>query len=115
MDYGMNTHYLTDMPSDWDKIARIFSALGDETRQKILLLFEPGESISRKSISALLPLSQTAVAHHLTTLVRADLLIPARHGKEICYTLNLERLLDALDRVRIYAANMLEKTKERPS
>ena len=115
MDCGMNKHYLTNMPSDWDKIAHIFSALGDETRQKILLLFEPGESISRKTISELLPLSQTAVAHHLTTLVRAGLLIPARHGKEICYTLDLERLINALDRVRVYAADMLEKTEERPS
>ncbi len=111
----MNRHYLTNMPSDWDRIAQIFSALGDETRQKILLLFEPGESISRKTISELLPLSQTAVAHHLTTLVRAGLLIPVRHGKEIWYTLNLERLIDALDRVRVYAADMLEKAKELPS
>ncbi|MBR5346931.1 MAG: winged helix-turn-helix transcriptional regulator [Deltaproteobacteria bacterium] len=108
----MNRHYLTNMPSEWDKIAQIFAALGDETRQKILLLFEPGESISRKTISELLPLSQTAVAHHLTTLVRTGLLIPARHGKEIYYTLDLERLIDALDQVRIYAADMLEKTKE---
>ena len=42
----MNTQYLQTLPDDWEAVARVFSALGDATRQKILLLFEPGASIS---------------------------------------------------------------------
>ena len=41
----MNTHYLSGLPQEWTAIAEVFSALGDGTRQTILLLFEPGESI----------------------------------------------------------------------
>ena len=41
----MNTHYLNGLPQEWTSIAEVFSALGDGTRQTILLLFEPGESI----------------------------------------------------------------------
>ena len=41
----MNTHYLNGLPQEWTAIAEVFSALGDGTRQTILLLFEPGESI----------------------------------------------------------------------
>ena len=102
----MNTEHLKNMPQDWKAIAEIFSALGDETRQKILLMFEPGEEVGRKAISELLPLSQTAVAHHVTTLIRAGLLHHEKRGKEVYYKLNLEVLLGALDRVRNYVLEL---------
>lgn len=38
----MNTHYLNGLPQEWTSIAEVFSALGDGTRQTILLLCEPG-------------------------------------------------------------------------
>lgn len=106
----MNTQYLHALPQDWEATARVFSALGDATRQKILLLFEPGESISLKSLTGLLPLSRTAVAHHVTTLVRAGLLQPVRRGREVYYSLDLERAIEALDKVRNYAADLLATT-----
>ena len=46
----MNTHYLNGLPQEWDAIAGVFAALGDGTRQTILLLFEPGETIELKTL-----------------------------------------------------------------
>ena len=102
----MNTQHLNNMPQDWKAIADIFSALGDETRQKILLMFEPGEEVGRKAIGELLPLSQTAVAHHVATLMRAGLLHHEKRGKEVYYKLNHETLLGALNRVRDYVLEL---------
>lgn len=55
----MNTHYLNGLPQEWTSIAEVFSALGDGTRQTILLLFEPGESIELKTFVDILPLSRS--------------------------------------------------------
>ena len=73
----MNTHYLSGLPQEWTAIAEVFSALGDGTRQTILLLFEPGESIELKTFVDILPLSRSAVVHHLKVLEQAGLLIAA--------------------------------------
>ena len=64
----MNTHYLNGLPQEWAAIAEVFSALGDGTRQTILLLFEPGEAIELKTFVEILPLSRSAVVHHLKVL-----------------------------------------------
>ena len=86
---GMNSSYITALPDDWERVARVFSAMGDATRQKILLLFEPGESISLSSLVATVGLSRTAVSHHVNVLVRAGLLIPRRQGREVLYRRDL--------------------------
>ena len=44
----MNTHYLNGLPQEWTAIAEVFSALGDGTRQTILLdgaLPRPGNDV----------------------------------------------------------------------
>ena len=35
----MRTQYLKSLPEHWQPVAAVYAALGDETRQKILLLF----------------------------------------------------------------------------
>ena len=100
---GMNSSYITALPDDWERVARVFSAMGDATRQKFLLLFEPGESISLSSLVATVGLSRTAVSHHVNVLVRAGLLIPRRQGREVLYRSDLPFAVEMLDRVRDYA------------
>ena len=102
----MNTHYLNGLPQEWTAIAEVFSALGDGTRQTILLLFEPGESIV-----AILPLSRSAVVHHLKVLEQAGLLIPHKHGRALSYTLNLACAVHALGQVKTYADELLAATE----
>lgn len=99
----MNTHYLNGLPTEWEATAQVFAALGDGTRQTILLLFEPGEAIELKTLVDSLPLSRSATVHHLKALEQAGLLVPLRHGRSLSYTLNAARLVEALDRVRDYA------------
>lgn len=103
----MNTHYLKGLPDEWTSIANVFSALGDGTRQTILLLFEPGETIELKTIVEILPLSRSAVVHHLKVLEQAGLLVPHKHGRSIAYTLNIDCAIHALDEVRAYAEGLL--------
>ncbi|WP_300786277.1 metalloregulator ArsR/SmtB family transcription factor [uncultured Desulfovibrio sp.] len=99
----MNIHYITALPDDWERVAQVFSAMGDATRQKILLLFEPGERISLSALVHAVGMSRTAVSHHVTVLVRAGLLRPQRSGKEVFYRRDLPFTLEMLDRVRDYA------------
>lgn len=103
----MNEQYLVDLPDDWKRVALVFSALGDATRQKILLLFEPGEQISLSTLVAVIGLSRTAVSHHVHVLVRAGLLTPTRQGKEVSYRRDLPFTVAMLDRVREYALSEL--------
>ncbi len=103
----MNTHYLNGLPEEWIGIANVFSALGDGTRQTILLLFEPGEAIELKTLVDILPLSRSAVVHHLKVLEQAGLLIPHKHGRSLAYTLNVDCVIHALDEVKAYAEGML--------
>ncbi len=103
----MRTQYLHHLPADWKPVARIFAALGDRTRQTILLLFEPGERLSIKTIAELLPLSRTAVVHHLKVLEEAGLISPEKQGRDVFYHVEPETALDALDRVRAYVQDDL--------
>lgn len=100
---GMNSQYITALPDDWERVAQVFSAMGDATRQRILLLFEPGEQISLSTLVATVGMSRTAVSHHVNVLVRAGLLLPRRIGKEVVYRRDLPFAVEMLDRVRDYA------------
>jgi|GEM_PF-546370 len=96
----MRTLYLQKLPADWRPAAGIFAALGDETRQKILLLFEPEEALSIKEIAALFPLGRTTVTHHLGVLERAGILVVRREGRLALYQLCHAPVLEALKRLR---------------
>lgn len=111
----MNTHYLTQLPPDWEQTARIFAALGDGTRQKMLLLFEADETISLKTLVELLPLSRSAVVHHITVLEQAGLLVARRQGREVGYSLNTAPLMSSLEDVLNYAKNLGNASPTSPS
>ena len=63
----------------------MFVALGDEHRQRILLMFEPGERLTVGQIVAASTLSRSAVAHHLKVLREARILHREKVGKEVWY------------------------------
>jgi len=105
----MNTHYIDNLPMEWDPIARIFSALGDKYRQTIMLLFEPGEEISLKTIVELIPLSRSAVVHHITTLQYAGLITPTKRGREVYYQPNIALFFQAIEIVKEYTEPLLTK------
>jgi len=98
----MKTQYLTSLPPDWQPRAAIFAALGDETRQRILLLFEEGEELSIKDIASQFDLGRTTVVHHLAVLEKANILAVRRAGKLALYSVQPGAILDALESLRLY-------------
>lgn len=95
------------MPSPWERYSAVFAALGEIYRQRVLLLFEPGEELSIKQIVDVLPLSRTAVLHHVNALERAGLLKRRKDGREVLLRIDTKILFEALERTLKYARKSL--------
>ena len=109
----MNTEYAKELPSGWQPFSRIFAALGDNTRQKILLLFEPNEEICVGEIANLFNLSRPAISHHLKVLRTAELLESEKRGKEVYYRVNRDYFAKALGIVYNYFTPEVPADKRR--
>lgn len=64
----------------------IFTALGDPTRQRILLILAE-KSVGVSEITESLKISQPATSHHLKILHRAGLVSVEKIGQQRIYTL----------------------------
>lgn len=98
----MNRDYTKTIPAAWKNISRVFTALGDEHRQRILLTFEPGERLNVGQIVEVSTLSRSAVSHHLKILREAGVLESEKIGKEVYFWLNKKRVKEALVAVMDY-------------
>ncbi|MDR3230047.1 MAG: metalloregulator ArsR/SmtB family transcription factor [Synergistaceae bacterium] len=98
----MKKLYVDELPKHWLNTAEVLHALGDATRQRILLLFEPGEELSIKTIADLFPFSRTNIAHHIAVLEKAGILTRRKSGRDVFLRLNKEILIDALTTVLDY-------------
>jgi ArsR family transcriptional regulator, arsenate/arsenite/antimonite-responsive transcriptional repressor len=94
--------YARAVPRAWRRIARIFVALGDPHRQRIVLMFEPGERLNIGQIVAASTLSRTAVAHHLKVLREAGVLRSEKSGREVYFWPDADTVREALDAVKDY-------------
>ena len=84
----MKSEFAEHLPDGWERFTRFFAALGDTTRQQILLMFEPGEEICVNEIARLFKISRPAISHHLKVLRNAELLTCEKRGKEVYYRVN---------------------------
>ena len=109
----MFTQYIENLPDNWEPAEKVFSALGDPVRQKILLVFEPGEELAIKDIASVFPLSRTAMVHHLAVLERAGILSSRRRGKENLYSLHPEKVLAAIEDLRLYIEEVFPDVHEK--
>jgi ArsR family transcriptional regulator, arsenate/arsenite/antimonite-responsive transcriptional repressor len=100
----MNRTYGRALPAAWRRIMRIFVALGDPHRQRILLMFEPGERLSVGQIVAASPLSRTAVSHHLRVLREAGVLKCNKAGRMVYFWPDVAAVRTALTAVQDYLA-----------
>ncbi|MDR3410054.1 MAG: helix-turn-helix domain-containing protein [Formivibrio sp.] len=98
----MKTEYIHALPAHWLNVSEVYKALGDDWRQKILLLFEPNEELTIKQIVDVLPLGRTSVTHHINVLLDAGLLLSRKQGREVFLSLNKHILLEMLERTRKY-------------
>ena len=104
----MSHRYQSALPRKWHGLARVFSALGDEQRQRILLMFGRDEELTIKDIYDACPLSRTAVTHHVRVLREAGVLTAEKRGKEVFLKPNPDVVTEALDRLRDYIEAELE-------
>ncbi len=85
-------------------MSRVFSALGDEHRQRILLLFDKGERLNVGQVAEVSTLTRSTVSHHLKILREAEVLSSEKIGKEVWFWINRpfieETLGNVLDYVR---------------
>jgi DNA-binding transcriptional ArsR family regulator len=98
----MRHSYARALPRAWQPTARIFMALGDPHRQRIILMFDDGERLSVGQIVGASPLSRSAVAHHLRVLREAGILRCEKVGKEVWYWPSPDTVRAALDAVNEY-------------
>ncbi len=98
----MNSDYLREIPDAWRHMSKVFTALGDEHRQRMLLTFEKGEKLNVGQIAAVSSLSRPAVSHHLKILREAQVLSTQKVGKEVFFWINREFLDEALSSVLSY-------------
>ena len=88
----MNKNYMRALPKEWRPMAKVFIALGDEHRQRIMLTFQKGERLTVGQISAVSTLSRPAVSHHLKILRAAGVLESEKIGKEVYLRVNKQML-----------------------
>lgn len=92
----MKQGLLQAIPLEWKHTARMFMALGDEQRQRILLTFEPNEKLNITQIVAASTLSRSAIVHHLRILHESGAMQLQKNGKEVLYWVDYDAILLAL-------------------
>jgi DNA-binding transcriptional ArsR family regulator len=98
----MKRNYLRTIPKEWRAMAKVFVALGDEHRQRMLLTFEKGERLTVGQIAEVATLSRPAVSHHLKILRAAGVLLAERSGREVHLRVNRAMLEETLAAVLEY-------------
>ncbi len=100
----MKRSYSKALPREWKPVSDVFAALGDEHRQRMLLLFDKGERLNVGQIVEASPLSRSAVSHHLKVLRQAGILRSEKVGKEVHFWVDAghvgQTLQSVLDYVR---------------
>lgn len=80
------------MTAPADDADRLWAALGDPTRVRLLdLLLEHGEATA-STLAGALPITRQAVSKHLAVLERDGLVTTRRRGREVLYAVRVERL-----------------------
>ncbi|WP_426183494.1 ArsR/SmtB family transcription factor [Microbacterium sp. TWP3-1-2b2] len=89
-------------PDDAEKVARVFKALGDPTRVRLLSLIAAGEGGEACICDLTEPvgLSQGTVSHHMKLLADAGLVTREQRGKWAYFALNDGALDAAADALR---------------
>jgi ArsR family transcriptional regulator, arsenate/arsenite/antimonite-responsive transcriptional repressor len=86
-------------------MSKVFAALGDEHRQRMLLLFERGERLNVGQIAEVATLARSTVSHHLKVLHDAGVLASEKVGKEVYFWIDRATLEATLSSVLDYVHN----------
>lgn len=75
--------------------ARVFSALGDRTRLRLVSRLSRDGPMSITNLAADFPVSRQAITKHLRTLEHAGVVSSASTGREVVWRLDEKPLVDA--------------------
>ena len=102
----MPKSYARALPRAWKDLAGVFTALGDEQRQRILLMFRRGEELTIKQVLDRVleakQVSRTAIVHHIDVLRVNGVLVAEKRGKEVYLKPAPEAVLRAMEALRGY-------------
>ena len=97
------------MTQDGQDADRIWAALADPTRLRLLdLLLERGDATA-STLATELPITRQGIAKHLLVLQRADLVQAQRIGRETRFTVRDERLAQAQQQMARVASRWGER------
>lgn len=82
------------------KSVKVFKAIGDETRIKILVLLSK-KNICAKGIAKHLQISEAAVSQHIKILKEANLIIGYKRGYHVIYDLDKKILEEAIEFINV--------------
>jgi DNA-binding transcriptional ArsR family regulator len=99
----MNAIPLPDV-SDLADLGRFLVALGDPTRQQIVLLLSRAR-LNVGELAERFQLSRPAISHHLKVLADAGLLAQERRSRERLYRLDAKRCRSFVDRLRAFVSS----------
>jgi DNA-binding transcriptional ArsR family regulator len=77
--------------------AKVFSALGDESRLSLLRKLSRGAALSATMLAEDAPVTRQAIVKHLQILAAAGLILHHRRGREVLYALHPRRVDEARD------------------
>jgi DNA-binding transcriptional ArsR family regulator len=101
----MKSDYTRALPDDWKPMSKVFAAMGDEHRQRILLLFDKGERLNVGQIAEVSVLTRSTVSHHLKILRESGVLASEKIGKEVWFWINRSFIEETLGNVLDYVRN----------
>lgn len=78
-----------------DPAGRVFAALADPTRRRIVHELSKDGPLTATELSRRLPISRQAVAKHFAALEEAELAVGVRAGRETRYGLRTEAFAEA--------------------
>lgn len=90
--------------ADLADLGRFLTALGDTTRQRIMILLSR-ERLNVGELSERFRLSRPAISHQLKVLLDAGLLAQERVGRERVYRVDARRCRQFAERLRTFVAS----------
>lgn len=91
----------------------LFMALGDKSRQKILLLVGDAKRLSVGELATKMSMSRPAVSHHIKILRESDLLGEQRHGVRRYYYPIFSSHIPTLRRLTTLLETLQNKTGDK--
>lgn len=95
------------MNSQYEKLAKVFKALSDPKRVKIIDLLSCGEMCGCVLLKCF-EITQPTLAHDMKVLTEAGIVTSRRNGKKTLYALNRE----ALDRIKMQMDEILRDNSD---